>query len=814
MTLRLRLSIHQTNPHIHRTGASWNMHKNIVLFSDGTGNSSGKLFKTNVWRTYQAVDVADPQHPKEPRQFAFYDNGVGTSSFKPLAVLGGALGLGLARNVRDLYAFVCRNYEPDDRIYAFGFSRGAFTIRILIGLIMKQGLVPYKGDEAELDRLVNAAYRAYRAKGYHTIGGLMRPMRPLRDGVINAFTWLRRQRPYGKIEVIGGPESKQPIEIEFLGLWDTVDAYGLPIDELTRAVDKFIWPMTMPDLDLNKRVKRACHALALDDERNTFHPRVWNEATEPQGNSKATRIDQERISQVWFAGMHSDVGGGYPDDGLAHVSLEWIMTEATNCGLRFSEDVRKQYIALADENGPIHDSRHGLASYYRYNPRRIEKLAHQKLENNSVVEIGRSKVHESVLRRIKTGHDGYAPFVLPPGFAVMKFDGTIEDGSNIAGPQVATTDFAAQREHVWNWVWWRRVAYFFTLAATLMLVVMPLIWPALPKGACESRLCFASHGIDLVTVLLPGFTSTWTDSFSSHPDVFFEIVGLIAVGLWSGGILARRVRDSMRSLWYGMPSMAPHPGTLDGAAKAPGRLNLAIEWLRTRVAYQTFFRLLTHQLGPAGFLVAVAYGAIAMVSQGSFALRSSWGDVCAGSGALMPVESAVQATRWQTRELCKATGAELRKGATYRLHFTIPATAPWSDARVPAGPNGIDPDDVTLSMSFSVPFRRHLGQPWFKPMARIGSNGTDVYPLDPKPTVPAPLQATTGVAPGPKDTLFETEIVARTHGELFLYVNDAVLQLPFYPGSARWFYNSNHGSADVLVELVQAPSRMGENMVP
>lgn len=99
-------------------------------------------------------------------------------------------------------------------------------------------------------------------------------------------------------------------------------------------------------------------------------------------------------------------------------------------------------------------------------------------------------------------------------------------------------------------------------------------------------------------------------------------------------------------------------------------------------------------------------------------------------------------------------------------------------------------------------------------MARIGSYGTDVYPLDPKPTVPALLQAKTDVAPAPKDTVFETEIVARTHGELFLYVNDAVLQLPFHPGSARWFYNNNHGSADVLIELVQAPSRIGENTAP
>ena len=127
------------------------MYRNLVLFSDGTGNSSAKLFRTNVWRVYQAVDLTDPKDPTEPRQFAFYDNGVGNSSFKPLAVLGGALGVGLARNVRDLYAFVCRTYQPGDKIYGFGFSRGAFTIRVLVGLMMDQGLVPYDGNEADLD---------------------------------------------------------------------------------------------------------------------------------------------------------------------------------------------------------------------------------------------------------------------------------------------------------------------------------------------------------------------------------------------------------------------------------------------------------------------------------------------------------------------------------------------------------------------------------------------------------------------------------------------------------------------------------------
>ena len=111
--------------------------RNIILLSDGTGNSAAKLNKTNVWRLYQALELSDGS------QIAFYDDGVGTSGFKPLKLLGGALGVGLARNVRDLYRLLCQHYlGPDkdyagDRIYIFGFSRGAFTARILADLICK-----------------------------------------------------------------------------------------------------------------------------------------------------------------------------------------------------------------------------------------------------------------------------------------------------------------------------------------------------------------------------------------------------------------------------------------------------------------------------------------------------------------------------------------------------------------------------------------------------------------------------------------------------------------------------------------------------
>src|SRR5713226_8627267 len=102
------------------------MARKIILLSDGTGNSASKVWRTNVWRTFESLDLFNSS------QVAFYDDGVGTSSFKPLAILGGAFGYGLKRNVIDIYKFVCRNYQTEgDEIFGFGFSRGAFTIRVV-----------------------------------------------------------------------------------------------------------------------------------------------------------------------------------------------------------------------------------------------------------------------------------------------------------------------------------------------------------------------------------------------------------------------------------------------------------------------------------------------------------------------------------------------------------------------------------------------------------------------------------------------------------------------------------------------------------
>ena len=201
------------------------MSKNIVLLSDGTGNSSSKIFKTNVWRLFQALDLTDPD-----KQVAFYDNGVGTSSFKWWAAFTGIFGIGLKRNILDIYCFCSRNYQKDDRIFGFGFSRGSFTMRVVAGLIASIGLVPYDNNEADLRAMALVALRQYRKRGtaktlarYH-----LYVLRAIRD----FFSRNLMGKP--SFEEIDFVEVKK---IEFLGVWDTVDAYGGPIEEIVRAID-------------------------------------------------------------------------------------------------------------------------------------------------------------------------------------------------------------------------------------------------------------------------------------------------------------------------------------------------------------------------------------------------------------------------------------------------------------------------------------------------------------------------------------------------------------------------------------------------
>lgn len=739
--------------------------RNIILLSDGTGNSAASLFKTNVRRLHEALDVADPATPAEPRQFAFYDDGVGTSTFRPLALVGGAFGHGLARNVRELYTSLCRIYRPGDRIYAFGFSRGAFTIRILVGLIMNQGILKHEGSEAALARAVRTAYREYR-RDRHKKHQILLHLRPLRDQLIRA--WHALTPIAGQTSL----ERQFPERIEFVGVWDTVDAYGLPIEELVRAIDRFILPLGMADADLNPKVHRARQALALDEERQTFHPRLWNEF--PNGRPER---DPERIRQVWFAGVHADVGGGYPDDGLAHVTLDWMLSELEAAdrspqALRLKPGAREQIRARADENAPLHDSRRGLASYYRYRPRDIEILRRQRTLQGAPfnVRVHKPLLHESVLRRIRVGHDGYAPISSTLRFDVALIGGGTQPLAayrHLAEPPQGEV-FKASRAWVFNLVWWRRITYFLTLFITLGILAFPA-W--LDAEGCSSWACFLSPLIQAAGGLLPGALSGWVATAASNPATLLVALGLFIALHLAGNRLDGAIRDRMRQVWSshsGLPAL----GDGLGQPEKPGAVNAWVQRLRTDRRYIRFWNVARRCVLPACAGAAALYLLGAVVSNGVMSAAESAGWVC---------DRRRQAPVFETSRLCAPAGAEVVKDGRYEIELRIPAGAPWKDASLPAGPNGLT-DPPLRRMALLAPLRRHWGQPWFKLMVRIGERGADSQALDWQ------------LVSSGTEQVYRAVLTANRTGPLFLYVNDAVPVI--WP---RALYIKNEGEATVSV---------------
>ncbi|WGR94399.1 DUF2235 domain-containing protein [Bradyrhizobium sp. ISRA435] len=391
----------------------------IIILSDGTGNAASSVWRTNVWRIFQALDL------QSNSQAAKYDDGVGTSSFVPLAILGGAFGYGLKRNILDAYKFICRNYDHQNhsKIFLFGFSRGAFTVRVLAALILDQGLIVAE-TESELHDGAVKAYRAYRAKGYHSVWRIEVLFRAIRDYVlVPVLDRLQGNKPYARVA------RKLIPTIEFIGIWDTVAAYGLPIDEMTRGISNWVWPLELPNRILSPRVNWARHALALDDERTTFHPVLWTEQEPGQPAPPVPpTIDGERLVQVWFVGMHANVGGGYPDDAVAFVPLAWLVDEAVKRGLVFKSapvadpDAIKSIRSSEDKDGRLYDSRAGLGAYYRYGPRKVADLCNDPYVG---VSVPTPKIHESVFERIDSGCNAYAPIGLPPNYVIVSRSGQI-----------------------------------------------------------------------------------------------------------------------------------------------------------------------------------------------------------------------------------------------------------------------------------------------------------------------------------------------------------------------------------------------------
>lgn len=324
------------------------MPKNIVVFSDGTGQEGGKGHNTNVYKMFNMIEL------RTPNQVAYYNRGLGTGWRR---LTGNLAGMGVSRSIQACYRFIFEHYEAGDSIYLFGFSRGAATVRSLSSLIHHFGILPQ--SRPELIRQAYNIYRFSRSEQLHE----------------NAQEFVRRHHTMWT-------------RIRFLGCYDTVAALGLPFKPASALLDGIPgFRHRFHDFTLSKSVEHAYHALAIDDERKTFHPVLWDETVE----------SYQTVRQVWFAGMHTDVGGGYPDQRLSDIPLAWMTRMGLKHGLRIYSGHEVE--VGEDENGWMHDSRDkGFRKLYR----RLER-------SWPAGRTDRPIVHESVLKRVKNRHNEDAP---------------------------------------------------------------------------------------------------------------------------------------------------------------------------------------------------------------------------------------------------------------------------------------------------------------------------------------------------------------------------------------------------------------------
>jgi uncharacterized protein (DUF2235 family) len=558
--------------------------RNLVVLADGTGNSAAKAFKTNVWRLYEALDLNGAD------QIAVFSDGVGTSSFKPFQVIGLALGFGVKKRVLALYKFLCLNYEPGDRIYAFGFSRGAFTIRMLAGLIHREGLVNFSSPQ-ELDRNAAAAYRAYREKAFPPKENWTKwipASRRLRDVCIETWNRFTRGKSYSEIR----PEAADPraagnVKLHFVGVWDTVAAYGLPIDELTRAVDRWIWPMSFGATKLLSSVERARQAFSIDDERRTFFPIPWLE-DDPK-DMRPDNGEPPRLRQVWFAGAHANVGGGYADDRLAHIPLCWMIGEAAEAGLRFDAEIVADYWDNASESGRRYDPRSGLGVFYRYHPRSAHDLMNQEAKPGAEARV--PLIDASAIVRMAKGSDRYGPIALPEDVEVLTPYDDITSLSQLGNitkiappprrpdklplPVGRTRDLQAMQqslsdvahkivsargpqrsqrvELMHDSVWWGRTLYYVTLVLFVLAGLYPL-YAGYPVGSVIADLNDILGGIigpviDLLRSFLPAMAERWLQAITDNPAGALALGIAIGGCLWIGKFLRARIHDRARMVW-------------------------------------------------------------------------------------------------------------------------------------------------------------------------------------------------------------------------------------------------------------------------
>jgi uncharacterized protein (DUF2235 family) len=361
--------------------------KNIVICCDGTNNEVVGN-QTNVLRLFRML-------VRDPGQVLYYDAGVGTHA-DPTAQwplrrlirkrLDAAIGVSIRDNVVDAYRFLARTFVDGDNIFLFGFSRGAYTVRALAAMIKRCGLLC-----PEHDNLAAYAWSVFTDEDR-------------RAGERDKFAGPARIK-----KVFG-----RAVEIHFVGVWDTVAAFGWVWDQLA-----------IPNTSKNDKIRHVRHAVSLDERRSMFYP------------SLIAPMDGQDCKEVWFAGVHADVGGGYADEeaGLARIALQWMACEAKAKGLRIDPAKRDEVLNVMgqanvdDALGGAHDEavKRGwkLMSWI---PRRAWSAEKDRRAwswpNHAATRSLKDGVvlHPSVQRRIADGTLNYRP-TLPNSY---RFDDCID----------------------------------------------------------------------------------------------------------------------------------------------------------------------------------------------------------------------------------------------------------------------------------------------------------------------------------------------------------------------------------------------------
>ncbi|MEX6508392.1 DUF2235 domain-containing protein [Jiella sp. M17.18] len=327
---------------------------NLAVFCDGTWNTPDDLDQgvpapTNVVRMYNALAETDADGAAQKK---YYHPGVGTDGGLVDRLVGGGTGEGLDQNIMSAYRWLCVEYQPDDRIYLIGFSRGAYTVRSVAGMIARCGLLDLRDPALDHDvawRDVRKVFDAYRNK----------------------------QAPNNLQGTYHG-DGPGAVPIHFLGVWDTVGALGIPDDLALLNLLDSPRKYQFHDTRLNSQVLHARHAVALDEIRSSFRPALWS------------NVDSHADArQVWFPGVHSDVGGGYSRTGLSDGALLWMIGEAEAQGLAIRGNAKPQI--APDPLGVLHDSLTGVFKSLETRPRSTPEISEASREAGVL--------HESALRR-------------------------------------------------------------------------------------------------------------------------------------------------------------------------------------------------------------------------------------------------------------------------------------------------------------------------------------------------------------------------------------------------------------------------------